>query len=65
MDVGHLEEAEGALHEEEEGEEEATIVVATTAAVILHEVVIEVATEGGQGVTRHIKSCGSVKHRVY
>lgn len=64
MDVGHLEEAEGALHGEEE-EEEATIVVAMTAAVILHEVVIEVATEGGQGVTRHIKSCESVKHRVY
>lgn len=62
MDVGHLEGAEGALREEEE---EATIVVATTAAVILHEVVIEVATEGGQGVTRHIKSCESVKHRVY
>lgn len=58
-DVGHLEEAEEGLREE------ATIVEVTNAVVTLHEVVIEVATEGELGATRLIKSCEAVKHWVY
>ena len=57
-DVEHLEEVVAGLVEE------VTTVVATIVVVIRHEVVTVVATEGGQGGTRHIKSC-EVKYEVY
>lgn len=58
MDVEHLEEVVAGLVEE------VTTVVATIVVVTRHEVVTVVATEGGQGGMRHIKSC-EVEYEVY